>query len=281
MKPTLPPACSTMVTQHGKITWTELKPLGWRSVVGGCPDHQARNSAWVSVPRSMRGKGRRIVFKVRESIGTWIVLSSATFTHRSRHGEATRSSFRCGLLVCQLLHPGVFALFLPWELSQLSPLPSLYCLCPAPCLVLYGRDRTLTRACVLVHSTRVHFWCASLMFRCRACLAAFSQNADLVLHNRNVQCSLSKIPSLSNATNIPALVNRCRHRRRFTPPPPSHLEMRHHLFLFLLLSNITRTRVEMISTLPQFRWCRTGQTKMSSFFSQRYFKWAFFVFVTV
>jgi hypothetical protein len=27
------------------------------------------------------------------------------------------------------------------------------------------------------------------MFRCRACSAAFSQNADLVLHNRNVQCT--------------------------------------------------------------------------------------------
>ena len=43
------------------------------------------------------------------------------------------------------------------------------------------------------------------MFRCRACLAAFSQNADLVLHNRNVQCSLSKVPPLSKPTNIAAV----------------------------------------------------------------------------
>ena len=36
------------------------------------------------------------------------------------------------------------------------------------------------------------------MFRCRACSAAFSQNADLVLHNRNVQCTLLTPPVTSN-----------------------------------------------------------------------------------
>ena len=45
------------------------------------------------------------------------------------------------------------------------------------------------------------------MFRCRACFTTFSQNADLVLHNRNVQCSVlpsnASTGALTNHSSIP------------------------------------------------------------------------------
>ena len=53
---------------------------------------------------------------------------------------------------------------------------------------------------VLVQRTRVTFCCSTYMFRCRACFTTFSQNADLVLHNRNVQGSLLPSNASTGAT---------------------------------------------------------------------------------
>ena len=64
------------------------------------------------------------------------------------------------------------------------------------------------------------------MFRCRACSAAFSQNADLVLHNRNVQCTLFPPPMSKNVITSTSLNDHSSMRKETLLSTPTELSDR-------------------------------------------------------
>ena len=117
-------------------------------------------------------------------------------------------------------------------------------------------DRTLTRAYVLVHWTRANFSCACLMTRCRACLAALSQNADLELHNRNVQYSLPKTPSRGPSRYI-AEIDQFLSKSVTLPPTQYYRIWQRTTCLFCASCPRSRWRWRWVELL-QYWCCRQG-----------------------